>query len=80
MSKSERMVSEIEEMLAVRLRPRHPDVDRVGIECGPRGWTSREVSLVKSAKTATRVKKEELLAEANFILAELQKHFEIVDR
>jgi hypothetical protein len=71
-SKPTRGVSEVEDMLTVRMRQRHSDVARIGIEQGSTGW--------KADKVPRRERLDEVLAEANYILGDLQKHFEILNR
>jgi hypothetical protein len=77
MGKSTRMISEVEEILTVKLRQNHPDIERIGIENGPAGWRCYRIWNIKSAPTASLDKMENLLAEANTMLGELQKHFAI---
>ena len=76
MSKPMRGVSEVEDMLTVRVRQLHPGIARIGLEHGPTGWKAYRVWLLKSEKMPS----DEVLAEANLILGELQKHFEIINR
>jgi hypothetical protein len=75
-----RGVSEVEDMLTVRMRQRHSDVARIGIEHGPTGWKAYRAWFLKADKVPSRGKMDEVLAEANYILGELQKHFEIIKR
>jgi hypothetical protein len=63
-------------MLTVRMRQIHPGIARIGIEHGPTGWKAYRAWMLKSENTPSG----EVLAEANLILGNLQKHFEIVDR
>jgi hypothetical protein len=79
MGKSTRMISEVEEILTVKLRQNHPHIDRIGIENGPAGWRCYRVWEDKSAPTASPEEMDTLLAEANTMLTELQKHFEITN-
>ena len=79
-SKPTRGVSEVEDMLTVRMRQRHPNVARVGIEQGATGWKAYRAWFLKANKVPAREKMDEVLAEANYILGELQKYFEIIKR
>jgi hypothetical protein len=78
MGKSTRMISEVEEILTVKLRQIHPNIERIGIEHGPGGWRCYRVWPAKAVAAPSPDKMDELLAEANSMLGELQKHFEIV--
>ena len=80
MSKPTRGVSEVEDMLTVRMRQRHSGIARIGIEQGSTGWKAYRVWLLKADKVPSREKTDEVLAEANYILGDLQKHFEIINR
>jgi len=80
MERSARAISEVEEMLSLRMRQRHASVDRVSIQGDLGGWTAYRVWLKKSSREPSRDRIEGLLAEANFILGHLQKQFEIVER
>ena len=79
-SKPTRGVSEVEDMLLVRMRQRHSDVARIGIEQGSTGWKAYRAWFLKANKVPPREKMDEVLAEANYILGDLQKHFEIMNR
>ena len=79
-SKSTRGVSEVEDMLTVRMRQRHSGIARIGIEQGSTGWKAYRVWLLKADNVPSREKTDEVLAEANYILGDLQKHFEIINR
>ncbi len=80
MAKSTRLISEVEEILTVKLRQNHPQIERIGIENGPAGWRCYRIWGAKSASTASRDEMDNLLAEANAMLVELQKHFEIAKK
>jgi hypothetical protein len=80
MGKSTRMISEVEEILTVKLRQSHRDVERIGIEHGPAGWRCYRVWAARSAPPDSLDKMDRLLDEADAMLAELQKHFEILQR
>jgi hypothetical protein len=80
MSKPTRGVSEVEDMLTIRVRQRHSGIARIGIEQGPTGWKAYRVWLLKADKLPSREKTDEVLAEANYILGDLQKHFDIINR
>ena len=77
MGKSTRMISEVEEILTVKLRQNHPHIDRIGIQNGPAGWRCYRIWEDKSAPTASPDEMDNLLTEANTMLGELEKHFEI---
>ncbi len=79
-SKPTRGVSEVEDMLTVRMRQRHSEVARIGIEQGSTGWKAYRAWFLKADKVPSREKTDEVLAEANYILGDLQKHFEIINR
>jgi len=79
-SKPTRGVSEVEDMLTVRMRQRHSDVARIGIEQGSTGWKAYRAWFLKANKVPRRERLDEVLAEANYILGDLQKHFEIINR
>ena len=53
-------VSEVEDMLTVRMRQLHPGIARIGIEHGPTGWKAYRVWLLKSEQMPS----DEVLAEA----------------
>jgi hypothetical protein len=76
MHKPTRGVSEVEDMLTVRMRQLHPGIARIGIDYGPKGWQAYRVWFLKSETLPS----DEVLAEANLILGHLQKHFEIVKK
>ena len=78
MGKSTRMISEVEEILTVKLKQVHPSIERIGIEHAPTGWRCYRVWSAKAMAAPSPDKMDKLLAEANTMLAELQKHFEIV--
>jgi hypothetical protein len=79
-NKPARGVFEVEDMLTVRMRQRHSDVARIGIEQGLTGWKAYRAWFLKADNVPPREKMDEVLAEANYILGDLQKHFEIMNR
>ena len=79
MDKSTRMISEVEEILTVKLKQIHPSIERIGIEHGAVGWRCYRVWSAKATAALSPDKMDTVLAEANTMLSELQKHFEIVE-
>jgi len=78
MGKSKRMICEVEEILTVKLKQIHPAIERIGIAHGPAGWRCYRLWSGKAKAVPSPDQMDELLGEANTMLLELQKHFEIV--
>ena len=60
------------------MRREDPDIERIGIHESDAGWQCNWVWLVRDAPRLTKNERNELLAKANLILADLQKDFAIL--
>ncbi|MBV9751726.1 MAG: hypothetical protein JO188_04325 [Hyphomicrobiales bacterium] len=69
---------QVEDMITARMRRDGPDIERIGVQEAKDGWRCYWVWLMNDAPRLTKKERDEVLARANLILADLQRDFAIV--
>ena len=69
---------EIEDIITARMRRDDPDIERVGVRHEEQGWCCLWVWVMNDAPRLTAKERGSILYQANLILAELLKDYEIV--
>ena len=73
-------VIHVEDMITASMRQRYPDIERIGIRHSAQGWRCESVWMSKGAASPSDSDYLSLLAEADRLLADIQRDFEIVQR
>ena len=72
-------VIHVEDMITAKMRQRYPDIERIGIRRSAQGWRCESVWMSKGAPSPDS-DYQRLLAEADGLLADLLREYEIVQR
>jgi hypothetical protein len=72
-------VIHVEDMITAKMGQRYPDIERIGIRRSAQGWRCESVWMSKGAPSPDS-DYQRLLAEADGLLADLLREYEIVQR
>jgi hypothetical protein len=73
-------VIHVEDMITASMRQRYPDIERIGIRHSAQGWRCESVWMSKGAASPSDSEYLSLLAEADRLLADVLREYEIVQR
>jgi hypothetical protein len=73
-------VIHVEDMITASMRQRYPDIERIGIRHGAQGWRCENAWMSKGAASPSDSDYLRLLAEADGLLADILREYEIEQR